>query len=463
MFAGIYRPVLKRSKIARAAKCCVTQRLYGLHTFALGFLVLPQLPSSGWTSKGDAMHVAVRSTVTTGVALIGAGVIAVSPVTPPVPEIAATPIYSPQVALTATYAELFDNTLSNLGYLANDLFEEGVAPILQQVVVNQLTMVQDLGAAVHRLFEASNPAGIPATFNRAIDQLMAGQIQEAAEILSTGVILAALPLLPPLQAPINNLVAVIDLIPQVIPMVGIGLISPPLALFQATAEAVQDIVNAVGAGDFTGVVNAFVNAPATILDGVINGYPDNGFPGLIGANGGALGILVNIRDMIVEAITPAETGAAAEDEEAETAAVAATTTSPALTVNLDVAPASTVVDAQPAATGSGDEGDLTPVTDVVDDAEDEEAAEEAEEEEVVETPIDEETEAEDAAAEEDAESDNGGTDLSDGNKVTPGGTADDDSDTESVDSGDAEESDAAADADTDSDSGDGSDSSSDSE
>lgn len=409
------------------------------------------------------MQVAVRSTVTTGVALIGAGVIAVSPVAPPVSEIAATPIYAPSVALTATYAELFDNTLSSLGYLGNDLFEEGIAPILQQVAVNQLTMVQDLGAAIHRLFEASNPVGIPATFRTAIDQLAAGQIQEAAETLSTGVILAALPLLPPLQVPINNLVAVIDLIPQIIPMVGIGLISPPLSLFQATAEAVQDVVDAVSAGDFTGVVNAFINAPATILNGLINGYPENGFPGLIGPNGGALGVIVNIRDMILGAITPAEPDAANEAAEteatAETAAVTATTTSPALTVSLDVEAAPPAAEVQAASTstattGGDDEGDVTPATDATEEAEDtEDAAEEeaAEEDDTTESAIDEEVDAEDPPAEEETESDDGRTDLSDGNKVTPGDTAGDDADTESADSGDADESDTAeSDADTDS-------------
>ncbi|MGV0873347.1 hypothetical protein [Mycolicibacterium sp. XJ879] len=414
------------------------------------------------------MQVAVRSTVTTGVALIGAGVIAVAPVAPPVPEIAATPIYSPPVALTATYAELFDNTLSSLGYLGNDLFEEGIAPILQQVAVNQLTMVQDLGAAIHRLFEASNPVGIPATFRTAIDQLAAGQIQQAAETLSTGVILAALPLLPPLQVPINNLVAVIDLIPQVIPMVGIGLISPPLSLFQATAEAVQDVVDAVGAGDFTGVVNAFINAPATILNGVINGYPENGFPGLIGPSGGALGVIVDIRDMILGAITP-DTANEAEETEAtpETAAVTATTTSPALTVNLDVEAAFPAAEVQAASTstattGGDDRGGETPATDATEEADDAEDAgkeEAAEEDDTTESAVDEEVNVENPTAEEETESDNGQTDLSDGNKVSPGDTAGDDADTESADSGDAAESDTAeSDADTDSDSGDGSDS-----
>ncbi|BBY82409.1 hypothetical protein H7I53_13070 [Mycolicibacterium pulveris] len=424
------------------------------------------------------MQVAVRSTVTTGVALISAGVIAVSPVAPPatdIPESAAT-VYSAPVTLTATYAELLDNTLANLGFLYNDIFEEGIAPILQQIAVNQLTMVQNLGSAIHGLFEASNPIGIPATFDRALEQLAAGQFQEAAEILSTGVILAALPLLPPLQTPINNLVAVINVIPQAIPLLGIGLISPPLGLFQATAEAVQDAVNAFAAGDFNGVVNAFINAPATILDGVINGYTANGFPGLIGPNGGAIGVIVSIRDRILDAITPPTAAAATETETeatpetAETAAITATATSAARTVSLDVTPASTSTAASEdavaveTATESGAGGDEDGASTATDASEEDVTEEEATADEATESAVDEEAETDDSAATEETELASGGTDLTDGNKVTPGNTTGAGSGTQSGDS--SADSDAADDTDPSSSgadsSGDSSDSGSDS-
>ncbi|HEX2214851.1 MAG TPA: hypothetical protein VHH12_15650 [Mycobacterium sp.] len=389
------------------------------------------------------MQVAVRPYLTTGVALVGAGVIAVSPIAPPVPEIEVPAVHSAPVALTATYAELIDNTLSNLGFIGNDLFEEGIAPILQQIAVNQLTLVQDLGAAVHRLLEASNPVGIPATLTTALGQLAAGQIQEAAETLSTGVILAALPLLPPLQVPINNLVAVINLVPQIIPQLGIALISPPLSLFQGTAAAIQDVVDDVGAGDLTAVVNAIINAPATILDGVINGYPENGFPGLIGANGGALGVLVNIRDMILDAITPPAADATAEEASPTdvTDPVTSTTSDAAVTLTLDVAPVSVEtesadVEAAAGAAGGGEEDGAAPAGDANDDAtpeedlaagtEDEASDETATEDGVTDTD-ESATEEESAAEESESEAENSGSGTTDGNKVTPGGTNGDDS------------------------------------
>lgn len=429
------------------------------------------------------MQVAVRPYLTSGIALVGAGVIAVSPVAPPMPEIEVAAVHSAPVALTATYAELIDNTLSNLGFLGNDLFEEGIAPILQQIAVNQLTLVQDLGAAVHRLFEASNPTGIPATLTTALEQLAAGQIQEAAETLSTGVILAALPVLPPLQVPINNLVAVIDLIPQIIPQVGIALISPPLSLFQGTAAAIQDVVDAFGTGDFTAVVNAIINAPATILDGVINGYPENGFPGLIGANGGALGVIVNIRDMILDAITPP--AAATSEEESPTDGtdpVTSTTSDAAMTLTLDVAPVSVETESAEAEATAGTEGgnfeDGAALAGDADDATSEEDGEDAEagaEDETAGTEDEaaaDETATEDgvtdtdesATGEEDSESENSDSGTTDGNKATPGGTDSDDStsgdggstagdagdDTDSADAGadggDAGDSDSAGDS-----------------
>lgn len=90
------------------------------------------------------MQGALRPYVTAGVALVGASVIAASPVAPPVPDmkVSATPSVSAAMQLTATsnpliaFSQLFGNTVTN----ATGLFEQFLAtpaPILSQVLVNQ--------------------------------------------------------------------------------------------------------------------------------------------------------------------------------------------------------------------------------------------------------------------------------------------------------------------------------------
>jgi hypothetical protein len=287
------------------------------------------------------MQAAVRPYLTAGITLIGASVIAVAPIAPPLPEIEVPAVRSEAVTLTASalpaYAELLNNTLTNTGVLANDLFEEGIAPILRQIVVNQLTNVQGLASALHDSLEASNPFGLPALLQTALNQLASGQIQAATETIASGAIQLAFPFLPSLLAPLNNFVAVVDLLPDIALLGGIGAISPPLALLQSTGAAAQAVAGAIGGGDISAAINAIIAAPAVMLDGLLNGYAPTQTGGLLTPSLGTVSILINIRDMILNAITPTAMAATATT----TDAVTATTTEAARTVTLDIAPATT--------------------------------------------------------------------------------------------------------------------------
>lgn len=292
------------------------------------------------------MHSAtIRPYLNAGVALVGAGVIAAAPVAAPAPPHVSLPtIRSAEVALTAAvnpleaYGQLLNNTFQNIGLLTNQTFQNGIAPLLSQVLKNQQTMLQGLGKALQDSLQISNTNSIPAVLQRAVNQLANGQIQDAAETIATGVVQVAFPFLPPLLQPLNNFVAVVDTLPDVVRAAGLAVISPPLALVQATGQAIQDIADAFGTGDPRQIVSAVVDAPATMINGFLNGYAPTQTGGLLTPNLGSLSLLVNIRDMIVDAITPDAAGAtktAATDE------VTATKTKAAKVVTLDVAPAST--------------------------------------------------------------------------------------------------------------------------
>jgi hypothetical protein len=287
------------------------------------------------------MHGAtIRPYFHAGVALVGASVIAAAPLAPAPPHIALPAIRSAEVALTSAadaYAQLVDNTFRNVGTLANQAFQNGVAPLLTQFLKNQLTLVQGLGSAAEQALQISNPSSVPAVLQKALSEIAAGQFQAASETISTGVIQVAFPFLPSLLQPLNNFVAVVNQLPNIVLIGSLAVIQPPLALVQATGQAVQAVADALAAGDPSAVVNAIVSAPAVMINGFLNGYAPTQTGGLLTPGLGTLSLLVNIRDLIVTAITPA---AAATATTAATNAVTSTTTA-AKVVTLDVAPEGT--------------------------------------------------------------------------------------------------------------------------
>lgn len=294
----------------------------------------------------------VRPYFNAGVALVGASVIAVAPLAPAPPHIALPAIRSAEVALTSAadaYAQLLDNTFTNVGTLANQAFQNGVAPLLTQFLKNQLTLVQGLGSAAEQALQISNPSSVPAVLQKALSEIAAGQFQAASETISTGVIQVAFPFLPSLLQPLNNFVAVVNQLPNIALIGSLAVIQPPLALVQATGQAVQAVADALAAGDPSGVVNAIVSAPAVMLNGFLNGYAPTQTGGLLTPGLGTLSLLVNIRDLIVTAITPP---AAAATTTAATDAVTSTTTTAAKVVTLDVAPQGTAAKSTEASTAT---------------------------------------------------------------------------------------------------------------
>jgi hypothetical protein len=104
------------------------------------------------------MQAAVRSYTTMGVALVGASIVAVSPIAPPLPDIhlPAMNVSSVAVGLSALsnpiaqWAQLVQTALSNAGQLGQTVVANP-APILGQVVTNQVASGQVL-AQVAQLF-----------------------------------------------------------------------------------------------------------------------------------------------------------------------------------------------------------------------------------------------------------------------------------------------------------------------
>ncbi|WP_131722512.1 hypothetical protein [Mycolicibacterium conceptionense] len=320
------------------------------------------------SSRGEAMQVAARPYFTAGVALLGAGVIAISPVAPPMPDIAIPAISSAQVNLSAAtdpitaYLELFGTTFDNvLAAVGTELAD--TAPVLRQIIANQITTATALGEGLQgaaeglaNVLDPSNPYGIPAQLQLAFEDLVAGDINGAVSnawsALLSPVLNVGLPLLEPLTAairqPIQNLLNVVDT-PLAILYPVLGALSVAYGTVIATGNVGQDIVDSIKAGDILGTVNTLVSGPAVIANAFLNGDETGG--GVFGPSLGLVSAIRMAREAIAAAITPPA-------EEEAPAAANATLASASKVVTLDVTPkaaAATPVAAAVAAPAAADE------------------------------------------------------------------------------------------------------------
>lgn len=208
------------------------------------------------------MFAGMRPYVTAGVALVGAGVIAVTPVAPA--GAAEVPVMSPAVQLAAIpsplqlYPQVFNTTLQNAGALLGQYFADPF-PIIGATIENQAVGLEDAFTALQ--------------FGR-FDEFFAAVADVVLEPFRSA------------GAALSYLDAILR---QPYAMEGFFLIaiSPVLSGIAATGNAIAEVFEAITTFDIVGLVNAVINIPARIIDGVLNGVPGASFgiledlPGLL--------------------------------------------------------------------------------------------------------------------------------------------------------------------------------------
>ena len=301
------------------------------------------------------MQVASRPYATAGIALVGASVIAVSPIAPPLPD-----IHVPSPAQVARSVELAAESLATTSISYSQVFQEAVtnlqailktaaenpSPILSQVLANQVATVKALAAVlpttslVGTIGALPNAAGTllsglassepealqglltaiqtalgqistavtstaPPLLAAAIGDLTKGNVEDAINNVLSAAIGAVFPIqgviqpllaatvTTPLQAvvdainsvgplgtilsnPLQNVVNVINAVQDggvlsPLSQVVTGLLGPAISGAGAFGAAVDNIGAALSTGNPAGALAAIVNAPATVLDGVLNG------------------------------------------------------------------------------------------------------------------------------------------------------------------------------------------------
>ena len=251
------------------------------------------------------MHTALRPYMTTGVALVGASVIAVTPISPPPAEIhmPAPRVSSASVELTAAfdpitaYTQLFTNTFNNLVGLGGEVLADP-APILRQVLTNSIGNAKIIGGSLQSAGAGvmTTIQGLPAEVETARDQLSAGDFAGAVNTVFSYVLAGllfniGLPLTEGPATVVQNIVGNTNNVVQngiiAVLLVALAPIYPINATVSAFGALGQDILTSAGSGDFVGVVSDLVSAPAVLADAFLNGFPSD-LPSTIDPAGGLL-------------------------------------------------------------------------------------------------------------------------------------------------------------------------------
>jgi hypothetical protein len=248
------------------------------------------------------MQAAVRSYKTMGVALVGAGVVAVSPLAPPMPHVQAVEraVSSAGVELDAlvnpieAWVQVLQAAGANLGTLTQAIIDNPT-PILSQVIANQTANAEAFNAGAQAQIQqiqnilqtapillqkaqvalqagnlvnnTSTVGSDPGALNIVNDQIVS-PILVAATLIGTDALLPLANMAQNFANALNTLQAenppydaafLTAVIPSVLPVA---------SAINALAQTTQDVVNGVGAGNVAAAVNALVNAPATLVGAV---------------------------------------------------------------------------------------------------------------------------------------------------------------------------------------------------
>ncbi|OHU95446.1 hypothetical protein [Mycobacterium talmoniae] len=287
------------------------------------------------------MHATLHPYLTAGVALVGASMIAVTPVAAPL----VTEVQQRAVELTAApvindpstdWLEIFTKALGNVGQIGT-AWAEHPFPILQQVIDNQIGYAETIGGALQgsvtglaAYFTGDAPTALGSTLQTVITDLMGGDAVSAANAINASVMAlaqgAGFPLLDMLKVPIDitsNISSALQTFAFQVQGIGIGALSAMGAGTYSLGLSAQAIIDAVGQSDPLAAFGALAGAPAAFTDAVLNGitkeflgHTSYAYLGLLSPTIGQFaqsvgtGLFVTLPQAIAAAIAPEDASAA---------------------------------------------------------------------------------------------------------------------------------------------------------
>lgn len=236
--------------------------------------------------KGIIMENALRPYMTAGIAVLGAGAIAVTPVAPALPE-----VQIPAIQLTATppltdWVDIFGTSFNHLVNIG-EAWVDAPFPVIQQFLANQIGYGTTVFDSLSDLVGVYTPPLAGGGLEHVFDLLFSGDIGDAftqftqlARILGTEGYSAVQPMLDIPAAMLQNVTDVVASITNSgVDSFGIGnglgwlgmLASsiPAASVFNAFGDAVQPLIDDIATplAEFQNIINI----PAMLADGFLNG------------------------------------------------------------------------------------------------------------------------------------------------------------------------------------------------
>jgi hypothetical protein len=234
-------------------------------------------------------ELAVRPYATVGIALVGASVIAISPVAPPPPGVE----ISRQVRLSAAVDPItpWRNVIGEADANLSDLaaaWREDPAPVLRQVIANQIGYLSELPnfPAILQQISANLDAAFAAPFATDLSTLDGGHAF-AFPIVTDGLPdLGIPPLLPAELQPLLNLTT------TYLSGVALGLVGPVVGPGLALGASTQAIIGSLTGDDPDpeAALNDLINIPAGMTDAFLNGGESLDLTPILAALGPVLGV-----------------------------------------------------------------------------------------------------------------------------------------------------------------------------
>ncbi|MDY6996159.1 MAG: outer membrane porin GjpA [Actinomycetota bacterium] len=227
------------------------------------------------------MQVSIRSYLTAGVAMVGAGAIALAPIQalPADVAIAADEASSRSVALSAGFdpitpwLEVWNTSEVNVADLVN-LYLEAPAPVFQQVIANQLLYLSELpdfGLIADQIV-ANLGAAIEAPFAEDLTTLDTLHTL-LYNILKDGYSVGPIVIIPPVVP--EEFDPLLELTTTYLSGALLGIVGPVLGPVIALASSIEGIVENLFSEqpDFVAALNDLVDIPANMVNAYLNGGP----------------------------------------------------------------------------------------------------------------------------------------------------------------------------------------------
>ncbi|WP_131808837.1 hypothetical protein [Mycolicibacterium mucogenicum] len=264
----------------------------------------------------------LRRYSTAGMAMATAGVIAISPLTIPPPDLhlpAPTTVASTRtVDLTAfvnplaVWGDVLTTTVADIGKLGQ-AFAADPFPLAKQAIANQvryanqlMSIAQGVGNGVVNWANT-----VPDSLRTMAQQLAAGQISDAVMsgwgIFVNGVVGVLFPVLQldiPQQVA-QNMANVVKAITPVVAQLGFAVLNTMYQATDAFGDIAQNFYDAARVGDIVTAASELINAPANLTGAVLNGWGEGskGMYGIFGSFGVVAAVMQGFKT-IADAIKP---------------------------------------------------------------------------------------------------------------------------------------------------------------